>query len=44
MGKILAFLIWPAGLAVIFGVAALLARQARARPAGPGSGPAAALA
>ena len=38
MGKILAFLIWPAGLAVIFGVAALLARRARARPAGPESG------
>ncbi len=38
MGKILAFLIWPAGLAVIFGVAALLARRARARPAGPGRG------
>ena len=34
-----AFLIWPAGLAVIFGVAALLARRARARPAGPESGP-----
>jgi undecaprenyl-diphosphatase len=38
MGKIAVFLIWPVGLAVIFGVAALLARQARARPAGPGSG------
>jgi len=36
VGKILAFLIWLAGLAIIFGVAALLARQARARHAGPG--------
>ena len=35
MAKILLFLIWPAGLAVIFGVAALLARRARAAPAGP---------
>jgi hypothetical protein len=38
VGKILAFLIWLVGLAVIFGVAALLARQARVRPAGPGRG------
>ena len=35
MAKILLFLIWPAGMAVIFGVAALLARRARAAPAGP---------
>ena len=34
MAKILLFLIWAAGLAVIFGVAALLARRARAAPAG----------
>ena len=38
MGKILAFLIWLLGLVVIFGVAALLARQARVRPAGPRRG------
>ena len=31
------FLIWPAGLAVIFGVAALLARRARAGPPGQGA-------
>jgi membrane-associated phospholipid phosphatase len=35
MAKILLFLIWPVGLAVIFGVAALLARRAHAAPAGP---------
>jgi membrane-associated phospholipid phosphatase len=35
MAKILLFLIWPIGLAVIFGVAALLARRAQAAPAGP---------
>ena len=35
MAKILLFLIWPIGLAVIFGVAALLARGAQAAPAGP---------
>jgi membrane-associated phospholipid phosphatase len=35
MAKILLFLIWPTGLAVIFGVAALLARRAHAAPAGP---------
>jgi len=35
MAKILLFLIWPVGLAVIFGVAALLARRAHATPAGP---------
>ncbi len=39
MGKIEVFLIWPIGLAIIFGVAALLARQARARHARAGSGP-----
>jgi undecaprenyl-diphosphatase len=33
--KILAFLIWPAGMAVIFVTAALLASRARAAPAGP---------
>jgi undecaprenyl-diphosphatase len=33
--KILLFLIWPAGMAVIFGVAALLARRAAGAPAGP---------
>jgi len=38
VAKILLFLIWPAGLAVIFGVAALLARRARAAPAGPRHG------
>lgn len=38
MAKILLFLIWPAGMAVIIGAAALLARQARTRPAGPGLG------
>ena len=37
MAKILLFLIWPVGLAVIFGVAALLARRARAAPPGRGS-------
>ncbi len=41
MAKILNFLIWPVGLAVIFGVAALLARRARAAPAGPRLRPAA---
>ena len=41
MAKILLFLIWAAGLAVIFGVAALLARRARAAPAGARPGPAA---
>ena len=35
MARILLFLIWPAGLAVIFVVAALLARRAHAAPAGP---------
>jgi undecaprenyl-diphosphatase len=35
MAKILLFLIWPAGMAVIFGVTALLARRARRRPTGP---------
>jgi membrane-associated phospholipid phosphatase len=35
MAKILLFLIWPVGLAVIFGVAALLARRARGATAGP---------
>jgi membrane-associated phospholipid phosphatase len=35
VAKILLFLIWPVGLAVIFGVAALLARRAHAAPAGP---------
>jgi len=35
MARILLFLIWPIGLAVIFGVAALLARGAQAAPAGP---------
>ena len=35
MHRILLFLIWPIGLAVIFGVAALLARRAHAAPAGP---------
>ena len=38
MDKILAFLIWPAGMAVIFGMAWLLARRARGLPAGPGPG------
>jgi hypothetical protein len=37
VAKVLAFLIWPAGMAVIFGVAALLASRVRARPAGPGT-------
>ena len=35
MAKLLNFLIWPAGMAIIFGVAWLLARRAAARPAGP---------
>ena len=35
VAKILPFLIWLPGLAVIFGVAVLLARRARSRPAGP---------
>jgi membrane-associated phospholipid phosphatase len=35
MARILLFLIWPVGLAVIFGVAALLARRAHAASAGP---------
>jgi membrane-associated phospholipid phosphatase len=35
MARILLFLIWPVGLAVIFGVAALLARRAHASPARP---------
>ncbi len=35
MARILLFLIWPAGLAVIFVVAALLARRVPAGPAGP---------
>ena len=35
MAKILLFLIWPAGIAVILTVAALLARRARAASAGP---------
>src|ERR1700722_2737612 len=35
MAKILLFRIWPVGLAIIFGVAALLARRAQAAPAGP---------
>jgi undecaprenyl-diphosphatase len=35
VAKILLFLIWPAGMAVIFGVAALLARRARSGPAQP---------
>ncbi len=34
MDKILLFLIWPAGMAVIIGVAALLARRAGRKPAG----------
>lgn len=38
MAKILLFLIWPVGLAVILGVAALLARRASAAPAGPRPG------
>lgn len=38
MAKILLFLIWPAGMAVIVGVAALLARRARTAPAGPRPG------
>ena len=37
MAKILLFLIWPAGMAVIFGVAALLARRVQPRPPGRGS-------
>ena len=35
MAKILLFLIWPVGMAVILTVAVLLARRARAAPAGP---------
>ena len=35
MAKILEFLIWPAGMIVIFGVAWLLARRTAASPAGP---------
>jgi membrane-associated phospholipid phosphatase len=35
MARVLLFLIWPVGLAVIFGVAALLARRAHAVSAGP---------
>ena len=35
MDKILLFLIWPAGMAIIIGVAALLARRVNAAPAGP---------
>lgn len=35
MAKILLFLIWPAGMAVIIGVAALLARRTGSKPAGP---------
>ncbi len=35
MARVLLFLIWPVGMAVIFGVAALLARRAHAAPAGP---------
>jgi membrane-associated phospholipid phosphatase len=35
VAKILLFLIWPVGLAVIVGVAALLARRARGATAGP---------
>ena len=35
MAKILLFLIWPVGMAVILTVAALLSRRARAAPAGP---------
>lgn len=38
MDKVLAFLIWPAGMAVIIVTAALLANRARAMPAGPGFG------
>jgi membrane-associated phospholipid phosphatase len=38
MDKILAFLIWPAGMAVIVVTAALLASRARAVPARPGFG------
>ncbi len=41
MAKILLFLIWPAGMAVILAVAVLLARRARAAPAGPRLGRAA---
>jgi undecaprenyl-diphosphatase len=37
VAKVLAFLIWPAGMAVIFGAAALLASRVRVWPAGPGS-------
>jgi membrane-associated phospholipid phosphatase len=35
MARVLLFLIWPVGLAVIFGAAALLARRAHTAPAGP---------
>ena len=35
MARVLLFLIWPVGLAVIFGVAALLARRVHAAPAAP---------
>jgi membrane-associated phospholipid phosphatase len=35
VAKILLFLIWPVGMAVILTVAALLARRAQAAPAGP---------
>ncbi len=35
MAKLLIFLIWPAGMAVILTLAVLLARRARAAPAGP---------
>jgi membrane-associated phospholipid phosphatase len=38
VAKILLFLIWPAGIAVILTVAALLARRARAAAAGPRRG------
>ena len=38
MAKILLVLIWVAGMAVIVGVAALLARRARSSPAGPRRG------
>ena len=38
MARILAVLIWPAGMAIIFVTAALLASRVRARPAGPRPG------
>ncbi len=38
MAKILLFLIWPAGMAIIIGVAALLARRAPAAAGGPRPG------